>query len=226
MKKIPLYFICLLTVCMLYGCDDHDVIDLSYHPGHLLCADGQAVSLQDYLSQGRNDAVGVLFSSEQEGGRYLAVLLDELAPMAFSDSLGFVQGTSADEAALDGFANTTSLQNTADAATGHGSPLGDATFARHFYGQSDYVPSVGELRLLYKNRHLVNEVIRQLPASAERCVPLSFTGDGCWYWSSTEVSGNQGNQAWLFSMSSGTIHPTPKTEAHPARIIVAYYLSE
>ncbi|KAA5299734.1 DUF1566 domain-containing protein, partial [Phocaeicola dorei] len=42
----------------------------------------------------------------------------------------------------------------------------------------------------------------------------------CWYWTSTEVEGQQTVKAWLYSTASGTMQETPKTQAHKVRPII------
>ena len=61
----------------------------------------------------------------------------------------------------------------------------------------------------------VNSVLRRCGGDA-----ISEDAGGCWYWTSTEVSGQAGAKAWLYSLGTGAIQETPKTEAHPARIII------
>lgn len=45
-------------------------------------------------------------------------------------------------------------------------------------------------------------------------------GDDCWYWTSTEVAGQETGKAWLYSLGSGAMQETPKTQAHKARPII------
>ncbi len=84
-----------------------------------------------------------------------------------------------------------------------------------FFGQSAYLPSVAEMRLLFDVRDLINPVI-------ERCggTPLAATGDSAWYWTSTEVEGQAAHKAWLYSLTSGAVQETPKTESHLLRPIM------
>ena len=42
----------------------------------------------------------------------------------------------------------------------------------------------------------------------------------CWYWTSTEVEGQQTAKAWLYSTGSGAMQETPKTQAHRVRPII------
>ena len=83
------------------------------------------------------------------------------------------------------------------------------------YGQSAYIPSVAQMRLLYAVRETVNPVI-------ERCGghPLPLDENDCWYWTSTEVSGQETAKAWLYSTGSGAMQETPKIQAHKVRPII------
>lgn len=196
------------------ACDAHiEAPDTAVRPGHVLCTDGTALSYSEYEQSGKQ-AIAVVFHTdpheETEGDGY-AVYLWDIAPQAFADSLGIEQGTSADITAYDGNANTFALYDTRETA----SPMAEAVFDLWRYGQSAYVPSVAQARLLYAARATVNPVI-------ERCGgdPLSQVPDNCWYWTSTEVEGQQTAKAWLYSMGSGAMQETPKTQAHRVRPII------
>ena len=142
---------------------------------------------------------------------YPIVYLWDLEPLAFADSIGVKQNTSADIAALDGFENTFALLNTSDVS----SPLAEKAFDLWRYGQSSYIPSVAQMRLLYHAKEKINPIIKMCGGDT-----LSIEADDCWHWTSTEVAGQQTAKAWLFSMSSGAIHDTPKTQAHQVRPII------
>lgn len=210
------YLSIMLTAMIVCSCDEHEPLDNNIYVGFILTDDHQAVSLQSYEAASKNNAVGVIFATHTAEHPMLAVMLNEMQDLQFSDSLGFVQGTSADITSYDGFVNTASLQNTFDEKTGHGSPLADAVFRYHHYGQSDYIPSVSEMRLLVNALPVVNPVIERLHGT-----PISQSHADCWYWTSTEVEENRGNQAWLLSAANGAVQETPKDEYHPARAIVA-----
>lgn len=219
MKKmfiIPL----MAALCLLSAsCDEHEAIDLDVHTGYILCDDGQVLDEDTYFAQDKRKAVAVVFAPQTEEHPVLAVLLDEISPVAFCDTLGMEQGTSCDESAFDGYANTTAMQNSRDQRTGKGSPLADEAFTSHYFWQSDYIPSVAEMGLLFIAKEHVNPIIMRCGGT-----PLSIDADGggCWYWTSTEVEPNKDNQAWLFSMSDGSRHKTPKTNTYRARAIVEY----
>lgn len=225
-------FFCLLSVLSLSSCDEHEPIDLDIHPGYVLCNDGRIVPESSFDPE-KHDAVAVVFAPfVKDKHPVLAVLLDEIDFVQFADTLAFDQKTSGDITAYDGYTNTVSLQTTlierdslvvpgnkADPENYYKSPLGLMAFRSHYYFQSDYVPSVAEMRLLYQHLPKVNEMIKKCGGT-----PISQSPDnaGCWYWTSTEVSENKLNQSWLISMSDGSIHKAPKTNRYNARLIVEY----
>ena len=196
------------------ACDTHiDVPDTAVRPGHILCEDGTALPYAQYEQSGKK-AIAVVFDTEKRGdteGDGYAVYLWDIAPQAFADSLGIAQGTSADIMAYDGNENTFALYDTHETA----SPMAEAVFDLWRYGQSAYVPSVAEMRLLYTMREIVNPVIEQCGGE-----PLPLDENDCWYWTSTEVEKQQTAKAWLYSMGSGAMQETPKVQAHRVRPII------
>lgn len=210
----------MATVAMLIvglsGCDGHhDPLDISRKVSHILCTDGKTRSYEDYAASGK-EAIAVVFhvnSNPEVAGTGYAVYLHDLAPEAFADSLGVSQGTSADLTAYDGNENTFSLY-----AADITSPMAMQVFDMWRYGQSAYVPSVAQMQLLYAVRDLVNPYIEACGGD-----PLPDEADECWYWTSTEVEGQETAKAWLFSMGSGAIQETPKLQGHKVRAIVSLY---
>lgn len=228
MKTFIRFFLFLAFMPLFFGllssCDEHEAVDYDIHPGHILCDDGTLMSVDDYLSQSHRFAVGVVFSERQLDGRYLAVMLRDVPPLAFCDSDGYVLGTSSALDSLCGYRNTVAMQNAYDTATHHGSPLADYVFMNHTFLQSDYIPSVKEMMLLFSARHRVNDIIGRLSA-ADTTLSADYLNTGadslCWYWTSTEVADNAGRQAWLFSLSSGTYQETSKLLPFHSRAVVA-----
>ena len=210
----------LMLVAVLVGCDGHhDPLDTSMKVGHILCTDGKTRSHEDYVASGK-EAIAVVFHvnrNEEMSGTGYAVYLHDLPPEAFADSLGISQGTSADLAAYDGNENTFALYDTDDVS----SPMAMQVFDMWRYGQSAYVPSVAQVRLLYAAKEFVNPYI-------EACggYPLPDEADECWYWTSTEVEGQETAKAWLFSMGSGAMQETPKLQKHKVRAMVTLYNEE
>ncbi len=219
----------LLFAFSVSSCDEHEVEDLSIHPGHILCNDGTVMSASDFLSSAHKLPVAVIFTEQLKEDdhptRYLAVTVNELPCLPLCDSVNMVQGTNTDINALSGDINTVALQNSYDSRTRHGSPLADCVFAGHIYGQSDFIASAKEMKLLYYQRSMVNSVLRRINEKFPGYADVLYTDatDSCWYWTSTEVAANPGKQAWLFSMPSGSLRETPKVEPHAARAVVSYY---
>ena len=209
------------------SCDEHDPLDLDIHPGYILCDDGRVLSPEAF-DESSNVPVAVFFAPLTDKHPALAVLLDELSYISFADTL-FEQKTSGSVADYDGYLNTIALQSSKLARDSvsqrrsgkrwYCSDLGLSAFCSHYFSQSDYVPSVAELGLLYLSLPVVNPVIERCGGQPVSTVPEYA---GCWYWSSTEVAENTPNQAWLFSMADGSRHRTPKTNRYSARLIVEY----
>ena len=223
----------LLSVFMLAltSCDEHEPLDLGIYPGFILCDDGRVLSPSAFNAD-IHTPVAVVFAPQTEEHQVLAVMLDEIPPVAFADTLAMDQKTSGDVTAYDGYVNTVALQTThldrdtlvnkeykADPRNYYCSPLGLLAFRSHWFLQSDYVPSVAELGLLYLSLGTVNPIIEKCGGTPINTRPENA---GCWYWSSTEVSENKPNQAWLFSMADGSRHKAPKTNSYRARLIVEY----
>lgn len=206
---------CLLAIVTLFmACDTHrDFLDTAMKPCHILCTDGKVLSVPDFR-ESQKQPIAVVFHVNHdetiEGNGY-AVYLWDLDPLAFADSIGIKQNTSADIAALDGFENTFALLDARETS----SPLAEKVFDLWRYGQSAYIPSVAQMRLLYHAKEQINPIIKMCGGDE-----LPDVADDCWYWTSTEVNEQQTAKAWLYSMGSGTIHDTPKIQAHKSRAII------
>lgn len=206
----------ILITLSLTSCDAHrDFPDTSMKVGHVLCTDGKVMSKED-CERLDKEPIAVVFhvnignDDRMEGNGY-AVYLHDIDRKEFADSIGIAQGTSADISAYDGNANTFAIF----AATGCGSPAGRAVFDMWRYGQSAYIGSVAEMRLLHQSKPYINGIISALGGD-----PLPDEAEESWYWTSTEVDGQQTAKAWLYSVSSGAIQETPKAQAHKVRPIV------
>lgn len=100
----------LLTSC---HCEHEDVTELlsSLQVGNVVCSDGNILSM-DKFKQSDKEAVAIVFhvnrSAETDNLGY-AVYIHDMEPLAFADSLGIDQGTSASLTDEDGNENTYSL---------------------------------------------------------------------------------------------------------------------
>lgn len=196
------------------SCDGHHPEpDMGMKVGDVLCTDGQILPMGDWEKSGK-EGIGIVFhvntNPDVEGKGY-AVYLRDLHPVAFADSLGVKQGTSADAYALDGNSNTYALMSQRNV----GSPMADAVFELWHYGQSAYIPSVAQLRLLKECRETVNNNLGAIGGES-----MADSVDGCWYWSSTEVAGQETAKGWLYSLSQGAMQEMPKTQEHKVRPII------
>ena len=150
-------------------------------------------------------------NNETQGTGY-AVYLWDIAPEAYSDSIGVKHNTSANITAFDGNMNTHSMYSSGV------SPAATAVFDMWQYGQSAYIPSVAEIRLLYGAKNTVNDYIKKCGGDV-----ISDDPDECWYWTSTEVKDMESAKAWLFSLASGALQETPKEQSHKVRPIITLY---
>lgn len=212
MKTLKRILISLSLVTVIVACDSHrDFPDTGMRPGHILCTDGNVMSYEDY-AQSDKEAIAVVFHvrhDEAIPGESYAVYLHDMPAAQFTDSLGISHKTSADMTAYDGNQNTFALYSTG------GSPMGEQVFSMWRYGQSAYVGSVAQMRLLYHAKSTINRYIQLCGG-----VPLPDEADDCWYWTSTEVEGQTTAKAWLYSMGSGAVQETPKLQTHKVRPII------
>ena len=199
----------------LVGCDEHrDFQDTSVKTCDILCTDGEVVRFDDLSSEDKEPIAVVFHINQKDGmeGTAYAVYLWDVLPEAYSDSIGVKQNTSANVMAFDGNSNTYAMYGSGF------SPAAEAVFDMWRYGQSAYIPSVAQLRLLYAAKCTINSYIERCGGDVIPDAP-----DECWYWSSTEVKGQEAAKAWLFSLSSGALQETPKEQAHKIRPIITLY---
>ena len=217
LKTIINAVILLTAMTTLCSCDEHrDFPDTAIKTGHVLCTDGSVVPLDQCNATGRTPVAVVfhIFQGEYAEGTGYAVSLHDIREKAFADTIGVKQNTSADLAAYDGNLNTHNLFITKDAV----SPLAESVFAVWSYGQSAYIPSVAQMRMLYQVKDIINPIIGQCGGE-----PIADAPGECWYWTSTEVKGQETTKAWLFSLGSGALQETPKDQQHKARPIITLY---
>lgn len=213
--KIIHYICAALMAVAFVSCDEHrDFPDTAMKTCDILCTDGKVVRFEDMQSQGKKP-IAVVFHINQtdnmEGTGY-AVYLWDIASAEFSDSIGVKQTTSANVTAYDGNSNTYAMY-----ASGV-SPAADEVFNMWHYGQSAYIPSVAQMRLLYQAKNAVNTYIQRCGGEV-----ISDNPDECWYWTSTEVKDQESAKAWLYSLASGALQETPKEQPHKIRPIITLY---
>jgi len=214
MRILQIICATLLTLAFV-SCDDHrEFPDTAMKTCDILCTDGKVVRYEDMESQGKKP-IAVVFhinqTDDMEGTGY-AVYIWDIAPIAFSDSLGVKQSTSANPGAFDGNSNTYAMY-----ASGV-SPAANAVFDLWQYGQSAYIPSLAQMRLLHQAKNTVNQYIRKCGGDV-----IPDNPDECWYWTSTEVKDQESAKAWLYSLSSGALQETPKLQLHKVRPIITLY---
>lgn len=204
----------LLVAITFTACDAHiDIPERATKASHIVCQSGKVIPYESLTESDPPVAVVFYVNHEEDiPDEGYAVYLWDIRPEAFCDSIGAKQGTSADLSGYDGNANTFALYEKNEEIP---SPLAERVFDMWAVGQSAYIPSVAQMQLLYNKRHIINPLI-------EKCggTPIPTTDVDCWYWTSTEVKGQETAKAWLFSLVSGAILETPKIQAHKARPII------
>ncbi len=194
-------------------CHHFEEPETSMKIGHVLCTDGGVMPICKFLESDK-EAIGIVFYVNTDPNKDFqgyAVYLHDFTPAAFSDSVPASQGTSCDFYAEDGNENTYSLYINENVS----SPMASEVFDLWKYGQSAYVPSVQQQRLLLAAKSRINDRIVVCGGDS-----IPDVDDECWYWTSTEVEGQAEAKAWLYSLYSGTVQETPKTQIHKVRPIV------
>ena len=213
--KIIHYICAALMAVAFVSCDEHrDFPDTAMKTCDILCTDGKVVRFEDMQSQGKKPIAVVFHINQTDNmeGTGFAVYLWDIASAEFSDSIGVKQTTSANVTAYDGNSNTYAMH-----ASGV-SPAADEVFNMWHYGQSAYIPSVAQMRLLYQAKNVVNAYIQRCGGDV-----ISDNPDECWYWTSTEVKDQESAKAWLYSLASGALQETPKEQPHKIRPIITLY---
>lgn len=208
----------MLTSCHCEHEEDDGLL-FSLQVGNVVCSDGN-ILFMDKFKQSDKEAVAIVFHvnrSPNADNLGYAVYIHDMESLAFADSLGFDQGTSASLTDEDGNENTYSLFNNDEVK----SPIAIKSFDLWSYGQSAYIPSVRQLYYLFSVRHQINECITEVGGT-----PINLNPGECWLWSSTEVEGQKENKAWLYSMQSGIIQETPKDQKHKFRPIISLYKTQ
>lgn len=214
MKKI-LYLFIAFTAITLYGCDSHseEEENIGIKNNQILCTDGNTYTYNRCMELGK-EPIAVVFYSNDDGktdGSGYAVYLWDIESEAFADSLYVRQNTSSDITKYDGNINTFKIY----ATKGVDSPMAESVLDMWKYGQCAFVPSVAEMKLLYEAIETVNPQIIKCGGT-----PLPKDTEDCWYWTSTEVEGQETVKAWLYSMSSGAFQETRKDQEHKIRPII------
>ena len=243
MKRVFYILYSASIICSIFlftACDEHEAIDTgkNIHVGYVLCDDHRIMSVEQYEMQSAVKAVGVVFAGQTDQHPPLAVMIDQVGfthSDKFAEKLGIKQDTSCSLDTFDGFLNTVAMQSGtysekesywtdedgstySDTFTYALSPMAQQAFRSHEFGQSDYIPSVAEMRLLVASLPTVNPIIERLGGQV---ISTDSDGGNCWYWTSTEVKENPSNMAWLMSSVNGGIQQTPKDEIHLFRLILA-----
>lgn len=218
--KFLISFISIVSMAVgLASCDcDHNLEEpYPFKLGWIVCTDGEVISFCDY-TQSDKEAIAIVYHVVPDHNSPIAgyaVYLDDRKSLAFADSLNVAQGTSKDVSALDGNENTFAMYASAEEVN---SPLANHVFDMWKFGQSAYIPSVAQLKQIYSVKDYINPRIEAIGGDI-----LPGEPEECWYWSSTEVEGQDIAKAWLLSMQSGAMQETPKDQRHKLRPVITLY---
>lgn len=215
-----LFFLPILLSLLFTGTSchcEHDVEEpYPFKLGWIVCTDGQVMSFCDFV-QSDKEAVAIVYYVNPDRESNItgyAVYINDVKSLYFSEEEKGEQGTSASISDLDGNENTYAIFSTEKVGSG----LADWVYDMWTYGQSAYVPSVAQLKQIQAVKDYLNPRIEEIGGDI-----LPDAPDDCWYWSSTEVEGQQDVKAWLVSMHSGAMQETPKNQAHKARAVITLY---
>ena len=217
-SRIPFMLLAIVSLTFsvtFSSCVDPQDDVVPVQPGFVLCSDHSVMSIGDYHSSSRNDAIGVLFTKASSAHTAYAVFLHETSPVQFSDTIGVDMGTNTSIDSLCGYQNTVVLYKASKAQGNNGSPLAKTVFDS-LSQPGFFIPSVAEMRILISSIATINPVIRELGGD-----PLSVTPTDSWYWTSTEVLGNKSYQSWICSTTSGAISESMKDSFHRVRFITS-----
>lgn len=224
-KNFFIVGVVVLSLCLV-SCDEHkDFPDTAVKVGHVLCTDGSLLTLSQADSLGKEPYAVVFYVNHEDDADFFgyAVYIKDWGSYALTDSLGVEQGTSASFSDEDGNTNTAALFSCSDVT----SPLAQSLFRMWKFRQSAYVPSVAEMRLLCASKTAVNNTLRAMQERGMDVDILPETENDGWYWTSTEVEGQEAYKAWLFSIvpSYGQCQECPKDEEHKCRPVVTVYFN-
>lgn len=216
MKILYTSALLIASLFTMASCEcDHEP-EMPFKVGWVVCTDGEVMPFCEFIKSHKVGTALVYYVNpdmESPIAGY-AVYLNDTEAVKFANTLNEEQGTSADLLALDGNENTYAIYSAREV----GSELADMVFDMWTYGQSAYVPSVAQLRQVYDVKDYLNPRMEQIGGDI-----LPDDPDECWYWSSTEVSGQKDAKSWLFSMQSDAIQETPKDQRHKVRAVITLY---
>lgn len=219
-QNIIMGLVSLTLSLSLISCDAHDdhilPPDTTMKVCDIVCTDGSVMRYDDFSKSGKTAEAVVFFVNHGDAshqGTGYAICLNDIEEAAFADSLGVSQGTSANVDSYDGNSNTYSLMNSRIY-----SPMANKVFGYMHDGQSAYIPSVAQMRLILGAKSSINGYLALVGGT-----PLPTTANKSWYWTSTEVEGQQPLKAWLYSIESGARLETNKLQEHKVRPIITIY---
>lgn len=178
--------------------------------GDVLCTDGSFLSADSFLLSGKS-AKGVVFYVDRSGTHGLAMSLTEaslpLARVMVEDALDTVSLLSDAINDMNGMLNMRRIKNAVEAVA-NASFDSHAPAVQYCYAYDHntlqpemlplgwYMPSAGEMNILYSRRLDVNKTLRILSEQQGNVTPLTSPG----YWTSTMYDRNN---AWMLTDKGG-----------------------
>ena len=188
--------------------------------GDVLCSDGSTMSAEDFITSGKT-AIGVVtqVDTNNKFGRAIALSgAKNNAAMHWCHSgfstINSLTQTGTTEVALadmDGVGNTKSMVDKARAQQNETNLLNTSAYHCMYYDPATfttgtdslgwYMPSEGEMQLVYANRSVVNATLSELQALNSN-ISLLFNGA---YWTSTEYNDTGFDYAWTITTSGEAV---------------------
>ena len=201
------------------------LLPVQVHPGDILCTDGSILSPELFTGSSKT-AKGVVFHVDEETGRGLAVALSDADPndLSWANSNYYIDMPQQSNYVsalfdMDGLYNTSSILQAAQ-SMGNMSELAPAAYACYYYNHLThttddvqrgwYMPSAGELRLLYSQRVEVNTTLDML----NNATHMEY-----YYWSSSQ---NNTQGAWMLYNSGNVAYANKSTNYYPVRAITSF----
>jgi len=184
-----------------------DLVPPAINIGDVMCTDGSIMNPDDYVASGKTNAMGVVFYVDSTGSHGLVTALTDASTSTLAwttdknnvRSYTVARNVATARQDFGGYQNTLHLKETAE-AVGEFSVKAPAAYHCYYYDHRTenvgpthlgwYMPSCGEMNLLYMNRFDVNTSLAKLSKN-------SLRNGG--YWGSTGEEYNNHTSTWYNS---------------------------
>lgn len=184
-----------------------DLVPPAINIGDVMCTDGSIMNPDDYVASGKTNAMGVVFYVDSTGSHGLVTALTDASTSTLAwttdknnvRSYTVARNVATARQDFGGYQNTLHIKETAE-AVGEFSDKAPAAYHCYYYDHRTenvgpthlgwYMPSCGEMNLLYMNRFDVNTSLAKLSKN-------SLLNGG--YWGSTGEEYNNHSSTWYNS---------------------------